>query len=186
MLNELLIGGSSAIVSGLVGFFISKKITSANFDIYVEKAKAQASAIENEAQLLLYKANIKSQEIELEAKKLYESAKDKAKADLLQREDELIKKEDYRVIIICVYKENSKVIISFQDNAGGILKENLSNVFDNHFTTKEHSDGTGIGLYMSKLIIDKISGRIQSLNEIIEHKGKKSEGAKFIITLPLI
>ena len=93
MLNEILIGGGAATFSGLVGFFISKKITNANFDIYVEKAKAQASAIENEAQLLLYKANMKSQEIELEAKKLYESAKDKAKEDLLQREDEVIRKE---------------------------------------------------------------------------------------------
>jgi len=93
MLNEILIGGSIASISGLVGFFISKKITNANFDIYVEKAKAQASAIENEAQLLLYKANIKSQEIELEATKLYESAKDKAKADLFQREDDIAKKE---------------------------------------------------------------------------------------------
>lgn len=93
MLNEILIGGSIATISGFVGFFISKKITSVNFDIYVEKAKAQAGAIENEAHLLLHKANLKSQEIELEAKKLYESAKDRAKASLLQREDEFAKKE---------------------------------------------------------------------------------------------
>ena len=93
MLREVLIGGGVAAVSGLVGFFISKKITGANFDIYIEKAKAQASAIENEAQLLLYKANIKSQEIELEAKKLYESAKEKAKFDLMQREDDIVRKE---------------------------------------------------------------------------------------------
>lgn len=93
MLNEILIGGSIATVSGFVGFFISKKITSVNFDIYVEKAKAQAGAIENEAQLLLHKANLKSQEIELEAKKLYESAKERAKANLSQKEDELLKKE---------------------------------------------------------------------------------------------
>ncbi|MFA5462341.1 MAG: Rnase Y domain-containing protein, partial [Sulfurimonas sp.] len=93
MLNEILSGGSAAVISGLVGFFISKKITNANFDIYVEKAKAQAGAIENEAHMLLYKANIKSQEIELEATKLYENAKDRAKADLFQREDDVNKKE---------------------------------------------------------------------------------------------
>lgn len=93
MLKEVLISGGIATVSGLVGFIISKKITNANFDIYVEKAKAQASAIENEAQLLLYKANLKSQEIEIEARKLYESMKEKAKIDLLQREEDIIKKE---------------------------------------------------------------------------------------------
>ena len=93
MLNEILLGGSIATVSGLVGFFISKKITHANFDIYVEKAKAKASVIENEAQHLLDKSSLKSQEIELEAIKHYESAKDRAKADLHQREDEIIRKE---------------------------------------------------------------------------------------------
>ncbi|PHS57840.1 MAG: ribonuclease Y [Sulfurimonas sp.] len=93
MLNEILIGGSIATVSGLIGFFVSKKITNVNFDIYTEKAKAQASAIENEAQLLLHKANQKSQELELGALKQYESAKERAKADLNQREDDVIRKE---------------------------------------------------------------------------------------------
>ncbi|WP_373036356.1 ribonuclease Y [Sulfurimonas sp.] len=93
MLNEILLGGSIATVSGLVGFFISKKITYANFDVYVDKAKAKASAIENEAQLLLHKSNVKAQDIEREAIKYYESAKDRAKADLHQREDDVIRKE---------------------------------------------------------------------------------------------
>ena len=93
MLNEILIGGSIATVSGIVGFFISKKLTSANFDIYTEQAKAKASVIENEAHMLLQKSNLKAKEIELEATKQYESAKDKAKADLHQREDDVIRKE---------------------------------------------------------------------------------------------
>lgn len=93
MLNEILLGGSIATVSGLAGFFISKKITSANFEIYIEQAKAKASAIENEAQMLLQKSNLKSQEIELEAQKQFDSAKQRARAELSQREDALIDKE---------------------------------------------------------------------------------------------
>ena len=93
MLSEILIGGGIATISGLTGFFISRKITNANFDIYVEKAKAKASAIENEAQALLNKANIKSQEIEIEATKKFESAKQRAKDDLHQRENDLSHKE---------------------------------------------------------------------------------------------
>jgi len=93
MLSEILIGGGIATISGLTGFFISRKITNANFDIYVEKAKAKASAIENEAQTLLNKANIKSHEIELEASKKFESAKQRAKDDLHQREDDILHKE---------------------------------------------------------------------------------------------
>ena len=93
MLNEILIGGGIATVSGVVGFFISKKITSANFDIYTDQAKAKAKAIENEAHVLLQKSNLKAQEIELEATRHYEDAKERAKADLHQREDDVIRKE---------------------------------------------------------------------------------------------
>ncbi|QSZ42110.1 ribonuclease Y [Sulfurimonas aquatica] len=93
MFNEILLGGSIATVSGVIGFFISKKITSANFDIYLEQAKAKAKAIDNESQTLLERAHLKSRGIELEAQKEFDSAKERAKADLSQREDELIKKE---------------------------------------------------------------------------------------------
>lgn len=94
MLNEILIGGGIATVSGVVGFFVSKKLISSNFDIYTDQAKAKASAIESEAHALLQKSSKKSQEIEAEAQKYYESAKDRAKADLHQREDDVIRKED--------------------------------------------------------------------------------------------
>ena len=93
MLNEILQGGLIATVSGVVGFIISKKITSANFEIYEYRAKAKASAIENEAHNLLQKSNLKAMEMKLEATKAYESAKERAKADLSQREDEVSRQE---------------------------------------------------------------------------------------------
>ena len=93
MLIQILAGGAVATFGGFVGFIISKKITNANFDIYVEKAKAKASAIENEAHTLLNRANIKSKEIELEATRKFESVKQRAKEDLHQREDDVIRKE---------------------------------------------------------------------------------------------
>ncbi|MBT5934784.1 ribonuclease Y [Sulfurimonas sp.] len=93
MLNAILLGGSIATVSGVIGFLISKKITSANFEIYTQQAKAKAKAIDNEAQTLLKHAHLKSSEIELEAKKEFDSAKQRAKEDMHQREDELIRKE---------------------------------------------------------------------------------------------
>ena len=104
MLNEILIGGGIATVSGVVGFFISKKLIISSFDIYTDQAKAKASAIENEAHLLLEKSNIKSKEIESAAVKEYEEAKEKAKADLHQREDDVLRKEQsFRR-----YKENEE------------------------------------------------------------------------------
>ena len=94
MLNEILIGGGIATVSGVVGFFISKKLIISNFDIYTDQAKAKASAIENEAHLLLEKSNVKSREIETVALKEYEDAKSRAKSDLHQREEDVIRKEE--------------------------------------------------------------------------------------------
>jgi ribonuclease Y len=94
MLNEILLGGGTAIVSGVVGFFISKKLTSANFEVYTQQAKGKAAAIDNEAQTLLERAHMKSREILHRAQIEFDSAKIRAKADLNQREDELIRKEN--------------------------------------------------------------------------------------------
>jgi ribonuclease Y len=93
MLNEILLGGGIATLSGVIGFFIAKKISSANFDVYVEQAKAKAKAIESEAETMLHRANLKSQEIELQAKKKYDEASDKAKRDLFEREDAIARQE---------------------------------------------------------------------------------------------
>ena len=101
--------------------------------------------------------------------------------------DELVKQDNQnRLIYIFAKKEKENISISFQDNAGGIKKELLAHIFENHFTTKEQEDGTGIGLYMSKLIIDKINGEIKASNEMINYNNKTYAGAKFNITIPLV
>jgi len=151
MLSELLLGGSIATVSGLVGFLISKKITSANFDIYTEQARAKAKAIENEAEVLLQKASLKSREMELEAIKHYEGAKERAKADLHQREDDVVRKEQnfkrYKQIEEKKIQEESSALkvrkVDLQRNEKSLdsLKKRYEDKIEEALHTIEHSAG---------------------------------------------
>ena len=74
---------------------------------------------------------------------------------------------------------NPAGIIRITDNGGGIDEKIIDRVFEPYFTTKEEGKGTGIGLYMSKKIIeDNMNGSLKVSN--------MKEGAQFIITLEAI
>jgi len=80
-------------------------------------------------------------------------------------------------ISIRVYHEKNELIIAVQDNAGGIPKKILKNIFEPYFTTKHKSKGTGLGLYMSKNLIEKVKGSL----EVMSILNKKTT---FLIKLP--
>jgi len=151
MLSEILLGGGVATISGLIGFIISKKITSANFDVYIDQARAKAGAIENEAQMLLQKSSLKSQEIELEAIKQYESAKDRAKADLEKREIDVTRKEqtfdkykqseEKRLHDELVVVNAKKVDLERNEKSLDLLKSKYEDKINEAFHTIEHSAG---------------------------------------------
>lgn len=68
-------------------------------------------------------------------------------------------------IKIKVFSDTSKGYIQITDNAGGIKSTMIDKVFEPYFTTKEQNGGTGLGLYISKMIIEKnMQGTISASN----------------------
>lgn len=78
---------------------------------------------------------------------------------------------------ISCFCEDGTVVIAIVDNAGGIPEDIIDKIFDPYYTTKFKSQGTGLGLYMSKIIIEKnMGGRLKVRNAEV--------GAEFSIELP--
>ena len=79
-------------------------------------------------------------------------------------------------IEINIYKEDKNIFISIFNNCGNIDEKIIERIFEPYFTTKFEDQGTGIGLYMTKVIIEKnMKGKIEAKN--------LNDGVEFIIKL---
>ncbi len=98
---------------------------------------------------------------------------------------ELVNIRSKKYIFIDIKTDKEKVSMEITDSAGGIPNSIIDKIFDSHFTTKNET-GTGIGLYMSKKIIEEnMHGILEVENTIYEYNEESFSGAKFTITVPI-
>jgi len=107
--------------------------------------------IQNEKEILLHG-------IENEFKHLVLNIINNAKDAFNERD---VKQRD---IYINFYQEDSHINVEIEDNAGGISEDVINDIFKPEVTTKEEGKGTGIGLYMSMQIAQKLGGSLSVCN----------------------
>ena len=72
--------------------------------------------------------------------------------------------------------DEGEISIIITDNGPGISKETLAQIFLPYFSTKKQGEGTGLGLFVTKTLVEKLGGRIE-VNSTI------GEGTTFTVTL---
>ncbi len=87
--------------------------------------------------------------------------------------DALIENQiEYKEISISAKQKKDQVVFKLSDNAGGIPVAIIDRIFEPYYTTKEEGRGTGIGLYMSKMIVE------ENMHGIMQVRNNES-GAEF-------
>jgi len=99
-----------------------------------------------------------------------------AKDAIIQHAGEVNRQMIPKKIEITVSTEQQTVLIMISDSGGGIPEHLMLQIFNPYFTTKGASSGTGMGLYMSKMIVEKeMNGELMAENT--------GSGARFTIKL---
>jgi PAS domain S-box-containing protein len=98
--------------------------------------------------------------------------------NLLKNAQEVLDEKEVKDkrIEVKTYKENDKYYVEVYDNADGIDEAIVDKIFEPYFTTKGELNGTGLGLYMSKMIVE---GHLEGTISVTNHDG----GVSFIVEL---
>ena len=124
---------------------------------------------------LKYKATVTKDYGELPEIKCYPHKLNQVFMNMLVNATQAI--EERGDIKIITREDNGHIEIAISDTGSGIEKENISNIFDPFYTTKEVGKGTGLGLNVSYNIIEKHNGSI----DVASTPGK---GTTFTIRIP--
>ena len=168
-------------------FFFDKKINQANEQLtflsktiddfkefYLQEKEKDNFSVKESIQnaITILSADLKKHNIDLDLNfQTYEDIKvfgvknelSQVILSLISNSIDVLKNRYKPKISINVFASSAEVIIEIIDNGGGIKQKNLKKIFEPYFSTKE--EGTGIGLYLSKIIIEEsFGGKIQVLN----------------------
>lgn len=143
-------------------------------DSIIQSSKIVKSSLEQNS----IELKIEAQDLEIDS---YENEFEQVIVNILNNaidakilKDKIIKFKAF--IEIKVYEENEISFISIFNNCGNIDEKIIGRIFEPYFTTKFENQGTGIGLYMTKVIIEKnMNGKIEAIN--------KDDGVEFLIKL---
>jgi signal transduction histidine kinase len=131
-----------------------------------------------EARLVLAKVKINIEGLEEELIQTYTNEVVQVLINIINNAVDALEERDVedRQIWISLHSSERNVTINVEDNGGGIADDIIDKVFEPYFSSKA-KNGTGLGLYMAKMIIDKhVGGSLDVANT--------SRGAEFTIALP--
>jgi len=146
-----------------------KKKSVTNFEKIVEKAYqlVRGSLEHNGIDFIVKKREVEDFET-------YENELMQVLLNLIKNAEDALKEKDIDKKYIKVTIDNNRLIV--EDNAGGIPEDIMDKIFDPYFSTKSKKEGTGLGLYMNKIIIEEhCKGKL-----LVENSER---GAKFTIII---
>ncbi|MCC5847762.1 MAG: hybrid sensor histidine kinase/response regulator [Verrucomicrobia bacterium] len=97
--------------------------------------------------------------------------------NLLNNALDAIREEPGGVISFTVRAEDKWVMMSMKDNGTGISPDHIQRIFDPDFTTKADGEGTGLGLYITRRLLQKHHGQISVTSEF-------GQGTEFTLKIP--
>ncbi len=83
-----------------------------------------------------------------------------------------------RLLVKTTAAGNDRISFIISDNGPGISPESFERIFDRYFTTKKPGEGTGLGLFVTKNLVDNLGGEIAVMNN-------SNGGTSFNVTLPV-
>jgi len=165
-------------------------VTIDDFKNYFKPDKEQEEVVLDEVvqkALSLLQKTLKSEGIEVvldiqntPTLKIYRNEFIQVLLNLLKNARDVLNAQDIneKKITISIVQEQEYVLVKVCDNGGGVAEETMEKIFDPYFSTKDASSGTGLGLYMSKMIIEShLGAKLSVVNE--------KEGACFRIQIAL-